>query len=406
MILEVLVCLLLFLGTTLGLAWPFAARLALDPAEKLTANGVLSLIGVYLFGWMVYVCALPVATLWVLPVAAAVGLVSGRRLLAALFNDADARNLAAAQLLVTTWCLGWLAMIASYAGGEWACDWFGHLQRTWFFLEHWPRNVLFESFDPLTSRPPLANIINGAFITDTQKNFAHYQLFSTLLSSLAFLPAALLARRFGGARTVAALAVLFMLSPLFIENATYPWTKLPAAYFTLTALYFFLRAHDAGAPGAASRLFAASLAAGLLAHYSAGPYAVVLAIAWLAFGWPRRREPAWWRTTVTAALIGASVLATWFGWAFATYGARGTLLTNTSVTDQAPTKGAQLLVVLLNLRDTLVPHFFRTPDYTLILQSNRLGWWRDWFFNLYRSVFVCETHFGALSIPWRRSIYN
>src|SRR5262249_59914048 len=63
---------------------------------------------------------------------------------------------------------------------------------------------------------------------------SHYQLAMTFFSSLTFLPAALLARRFGGCRgAVTALALLFMVNPMFLENATFAWTKLPAAFFVL-----------------------------------------------------------------------------------------------------------------------------------------------------------------------------
>src|SRR5439155_16215574 len=157
------------------------------------------------------------------------------------------------------------------------------------------------------------------------------------------LPAALLARRWAGSRAIARLAVFFMLSPLFVQNATYAWTKLPAAFFVLAALYFFLRAHDADPPRAAPALCATGLAAGVLTHYSVAPWALVLAGAWLAAGWTRRRDAAWWRTLAGALIAAALVLAPWFGWAIATYGARQTFFSNTAVSDQAPTAAAQLL---------------------------------------------------------------
>ena len=78
------------------------------------------------------------------------------------------------------------------------------------------------------------------------------------------------------------------------------------------------------------------------------------------------------------------MLALWFGWALAVYGPRGTFRTNTSVTDAATGVGAQLLSGLLNVRDTLVPHFLRAADYGFIAQRNPWGWWRDWFFQLYQ----------------------
>lgn len=403
MLLDLLIGLLVFSGLALGPAWPVAARLALAPAERLVVSLVLSLLGNFVFAWAVYVFALPLGTLWALPAFAVAGLALGLRTLAATLRDADARGLLTAQAIVTLSCVGWLALIVSYGGGAWIGDWYGHLQRTWFFLERWPTDTLFNGFDPVPSRPPFANILNGALLTLTTRNFAHYQLASTLLGSLAFLPAGLLARRFSssgspdrGRKAVAILAVLFLVNPLWVQNATYPWTKLLAACFVLAALYFFLRAHDSGAPVSAGPLFATSLACGILTHYSAGPYAVALALAWLAFGLPRRQDAAWWRATALAAGAGTLVLVLWFGWALAVYGGRHTFLSNTTVAGHAPTAVAQLHIIALNLRDTLVPHFLRTTDPDVFVQSSAWGWWRDWFFQLYQA----NLFFAFGSVAW------
>ena len=374
---------LLYLVVAFGIAWPLAARLAWPGPEKLLASTALSLLGVFLFAWAIYVCALPKVAFWVLPGVAVLGLVWSRHALRAIWRDAEVRELVGAQLIVMLWCVGWLALVVSYSGGGWTGDWFGHWQRTVFFLEHGPRNILFNGFDPLSSRPPLANIVTGALMAVTKIDFAHYQLATTVLGTLAFLPAALLARHFGSRKSTALLAVLFMLSPLFVQNATFAWTKLLAAFFTLAAIYYFLRAGEADSRSAGGWC-AATLAAALLTHYSAGPYAVVIAIAWLVRGWARRGEASWWRETAAAIATGAALLATWFGWALTTHGTRGTFLTNTSVTETAPSAGAQLLVSALNLRDTLVPHFLRAVDSGFIAQSSPWGQGRDWFFQLYQ----------------------
>jgi len=387
--------LIVFAGVTLGLAWPLVERLSLEPAEKLTATVALSLLGVFLFAWIVYVADLPSALLYFIPLAAAVGLLLGRHSFALLLRDPDTASLLTGQVILTLWSVAGLALVVSYSGGSWLADWFGHLQRTWFFLEHWSQDILSNGFDPLTSRPPLANIVNGAFLEITQRNFAHYQLFSTLFSSLVFLPAGLLARRFGGRRAISVLVLLFMVNPLYAQNATYAWTKLPAAFLTLTSLYFFLRFHDQPGSPVHAVLFAVTLAAALLTHYSAGPYAVLMGIMWFLLERQRWARADWWRTTAIAILAGALVLATWFGWAFATYGVRGSLMTNTSITDHAPGVVAQLQVVLLNLRDTFAPHFFRTIDPGLLAQRSSLGWWRDWFFQLYQVNFFFA--FGSMA---------
>jgi hypothetical protein len=387
MIVDAIVSLFLFGVLSTGLAWPAAARLRCSADERILVSVTLSLIGTFLFAWAIYVFSLPLRLLWILPVTAAATLALQRRSLRTAWTDRAARDLIVGQIMVTGWSSGWLALVVTYSGGSWVGDWFGHWQRAMFFLERGPHDILFNGFDPLTSRPPLANIVAGVFMALTRIDFAHYQLAMTFLGSLAFLPAALLARRFGGRNAVAVLAVMLMASPMFVQNATFAWTKLAAALFTLAAIYFFLRVRDGDSPSAGG-LCAATLAAALLTHYSAGPYAVIIAVAWSFTGLPRIRESRWWKQTALAAIIGFALLATWFGWSLVMYGTKGTFLTNTSVTDSAPSIGAQLWIGLLNIRDTLVPHFLRDVNYAHIEQASRWGWWRDWFFQLYQVNFV------------------
>jgi hypothetical protein len=386
---DLILCLLLFPLVAFGLAWSLAGRLALDPAEKICATAVLSLLGVYLLAFAVYLLGLPAGAFWLLPALAAAGVVAGRRTLAGAFADPAGRALLTGQLLITGWCAGWLVFIVSYSGGGWAGDWFEHWERMRFFLERWPVDAKFLGFGVLPARPPLANLVTGALVAPGGVTFAGYQLATTLLSCLVFLPAALLARRFqrlpgDGQAAIAVLAALLMVNPSFVQNATFAWTKLIAAFFILSGLYFFLRAQDPAPPRAAAPLCAASLAAGLLAHYSAGPHVLLLAVAWFAWSHRRWREPAYWRQTALLGLIGGLLLATWFGWSLAVYGPHATLLSNSSVNVPEARGGGQLLKVALNLRDTLVPHFLRTVDGTLIAQRSPWGYWSDWCFQLYQ----------------------
>jgi hypothetical protein len=379
-----------------GLAWPLVARRSLDPAEKIVATVALSLLAVFLFGWIGFVAHLPVVIHWALPLLALGGLAVHRAELVATWRDPAARELLLGQIVVTGWCLGWLALVVTYSGGGWAADWYEHWERTRFLLERGPTDAVFIGHASVTARPPLANVVLAALLSLTHADFAHYQLVSTLLASLAFAPAALLARRFGGTAAIPVAAALFMLNPLFVQNATFAWTKLPTAFFLLGALSFFLRATGSDRPMGPALLFSACLAAAILTHYSAGPYAVVLAVAWLVRSWARRLEPVWWRATAAASALGTLLLATWFGWAFAVYGAGATLLANTSVQAADSTAGGQLLRVALNLRDTLVPHFLRPHDAALIAQPSPWGCWRDWFFQSYQVNLI----FALGSVAW------
>lgn len=376
---------IIFFGTIFGLAWPVTARLALDPAEKLVASATLSLIAMFVVGWAIYVFGLPESLLWGLPIAALVGIATARRALLQTLTDSSARELIAGQTIVAAWCLGWLALVSSYSGGGWTADWFEHWERARFFLEGKSRDFLFLGHYPLPARPPLANIVTGTFLHLGRGDFPHYQVIATLLGSLAFLPAALWARRFAGkGGGIAALVVLLLLNPLFVQNATFAWTKLPAAFLVLTSLYFFWKATDRAAPANAILLGGLSLAAGILTHYSAAPYAVVGFVAWMIRSWSRWRDGAWRQNHGWAFLASAGVLSLWFGWSLMTFGWRGTFLSNTSVTGTAQSTGAQFLNVALNVWDTLVPHFFRRFDEALIAQTSSWGMWRDWWFQLYQ----------------------
>ena len=397
MFLDLARSLLLFLLIAFGIGWLPAARFPFAPAENIVAAAALALLGTFLIAWLIFVAALPAVALWILPALGAAGFLIRWRALAEAWRDADGRAVIIGQLIVSVWCVGWLGTVASYSGGGWTSDWFEHWQRASFFLEHRPLDEKFIGIYSLPARPPLANIVTGALLAVTRLDFAHYQLFSTLLASLAFLPAALLARRFGrGSGAIAVCAVALMVSPLFVENATFAWTKLPAAFFALVALYFFLRAQEPGAPLAAAALFAVSLSAGLLAHYSIGPYAVMLAAGWWWLGWRRLDSTDWQRATGCAVLMTAIVLATWFGWSLHAYGARETFLSNSSVTAGAAHPGSQLGKITGNLRDTLVPHFLRPLDQSLIEQQSPWGKWRDWFFQTYQLNLI----FACGSVAW------
>ena len=396
MLSSLFACTLMFGVVCLGLGWLFVARLQFAPAEKIVASVALSLIGVFAVAWAVYVLALPNFTLETLPIFAMLSLAARQRELRATWADPAVRALLTAHALVTAWCLLWLATIASYSGGGWAGDWFEHWERTRFFLERWPLETKMLGHYALTARPPLANIVTGAFLQLTRTDFAHYQLVSTLLASCAFLPAALFALRWGTTRSIAVLALLLMLNPFFVQNATFAWTKLPAAFFVLTALYFFRRAHDPAAARVAGPLAAFALAAGILTHYSAGPYFVVLTLAWLVSGWQQRRETAWWRNSAAMAVAGTLLLATWFAWGFAKFGVDGTLLTNSSVTSSDARQGNQFVKVALNALDTFVPHFLRPLDHSLIAQSSPWGTVHDWFFQNYQ----VNLPFAFGSVAW------
>jgi 4-amino-4-deoxy-L-arabinose transferase-like glycosyltransferase len=385
MIVDTLACLLLVLGVAFGMSRPWVDRFRLAPAETLVAGAALSLIAAWGVAWAVFILGAPLQAYGLIPALAALGLALGWRGSARLFADPAARDLMAGQLLVTGWCVVWLSFVRNHSGGAWTGDSFEHWERAQYFLRIFPADRLFLDIYQLPARPPLANVLTAAFMEITRADYAHFQVIMTALCSLAYLPVGLLAARFGGRPAARVAAVILMVSPLFLQNATYPWTKLPAVFFILGGLYFFLRVRDADAgSGRAAVVCALLLGGAILTHYSAGPYVGVLALAWFALGFGRRWDGAFLRMTAVAAGAGACVLAPWFAWSLARYGWDGTFLSNTSVTALDRWRGNHLVKIALNLRDTILPPQVRGFRGTLLRQTSRWGNLRDQCFLLYQ----------------------
>lgn len=379
---------LLFLLIVYGLGWPLAARLRLRPTEKLTAAAGLSLIALFLLGWLIYVFALSPVWFLLVPVGTALGLVLGWRSLHETLRVGDTREILVGHILVVAGSLVALFSVVTYSGGGWSADWFEHWERATFFLQHGPLDQKFLGIYTLSARPPLVNVTTGPLLWLTQADFAHYQVFTTLWGTLIFLPCALLVRHFGGGpRSTALLTAALLLSPLYLQNATFAWTKLPSAFFVLGGIAFFLRDRAAASIWEYSILAGLFLSAGLAAHYSAAPYVVLLGPVWLWLAW---------RRALLGIAAGTVLLALWLGWFLHAYGIAGTFLSNTAVTATAPSAGEQLGRALLNLRDSFVPHFFRDLDRSLIAHPGALGRFRDNVFQLYQ----LNLFFAFGSIAW------
>ena len=350
-------------------------RLALALAAGLVA-GYLALFGLYVLG-------LPLRWFWALPAVGILHALLRPVALTELWRDPAVRGLLGRWLLLAAWCLGWHSLIVSYSGAGWAGDWTEHYQRVHFFLARWPTDFLFLEAYPLPARPPLVNLWLAGLMSQSGGGFAHFQVFTTLLSTLVLLPLAVLVARWRDNRRAQALLLgLLMLNPLLVQNATFPWTKLSAAFFVLLAITQL-------APGgrltrAALVSGAALLGAGLLAHYSAGPWICALG---LAGAWHQRHE---WHarhfqlSVLLAGLVALGLCATWFGWSLATYGPVTTFTANTAVSMAPPGSAVERIGrAASNLWFTLSPIPGDT-DVPLLRQTSRLGQWRDHWFLLYQ----------------------
>jgi hypothetical protein len=365
-------------------------RLPWSPGEKLCGSIGLSLALVYLASLGIY-CFVPGGgPIGAVPYAAVTLISTGLALaswrdIVRLFQTPRVRRMATGYAFLLGWTLLLLSIIRNYAGAGWSRDWLEHFQRSLFFIDRFPVNTEIIPGYILPARPPLMNVVAGFFLVQTRDSFENYQVIFCFLNLLLFLPCCLMLPRLAGPRRtrILPLVALFAASPVVMEDVTYTWTKAFAAFYIVLAIYCYLTGWNKRDP---IRILAAFLAisAGMLAHYSAGPYLVFLTLHYLAFVfWKRPRK---WREV---AIIGASCtlfLATWFGWSLANYGFQGTFESNTSVISSRQYQGNNLNKISGNLYDSIVPTVLRDPAlFDEFQQPTLAGKIRDAFFISYQT---------------------
>ena len=156
------------------------------------------------------------------------------------------------------------------------------------------------------------------------------------------------------------LVAVFALNPMVMQNVTYSWTKAFTAFYVILGLWFYLAAWRKSDRLRMTAAFLA-LAMGILVHYSAAPYVLFLALHYLLRVFPKRAQR--WKELATVAVTSGLLLATWVGWSMASYGARSTLASNTSVTSSQQYQGNNLVKIAANVFDSIVPAVARSPLY-------------------------------------------
>jgi 4-amino-4-deoxy-L-arabinose transferase-like glycosyltransferase len=365
-------------------------RLPWNPLEKLCGSIALSLTVLYLVCFGSY-CFAPGSLTAVCRAFAAASVLLG--LLAWKDINRLARSHGARQALqgygfLLAWTLAILSMIRNYSGALWAGDWAEHFQRTLFFLHRFPTRVPIVGDYKLPARPPMMNVLGAFFLAQTADRYEIFQLVFAFLNLLLFLACCLMMRALVKKRSarILPLVALFAMNPMLMENAAYTWTKELTAFFVALALWLYLAGlrKDDGVRMAAAFV---ALAAGLLVHYSAGPYIAFLALHYVIRVFPQRPN----RLREIAVIGGACglLLATWFGWSMAVYGIQDTFASNTSITSGAQYRGSTLVKIGGNLLDTAVPGIFRNPDaLSMFDQANTAGKLRDNFFAIYQTNLI------------------
>ncbi len=372
-----------------GVALPFMRALSrYAPLERLSLGLGAALVTVYLFATVVYLARLDSRWHWLLPLAGLLGGILARNEMLALWRDPVVRTAGTGWLVLAAWCLALTALITSYAGGRWAGDWHEHYERTRFFVEQWPTDYRFITSYALPARPPLANLVTGALLALGSPDYARYQVITCLLCTLTCFPLLAICRMFGGGSRASALLVpALMLNPLFVQNATFAWTKLPAAFFVLAAIPLLLRSLREPGDQGDLPLAAGLLAAGTLAHYSAAVWMVALGAGWFLASLRSGSLGKFPRPLIRAGLAVTLLLATWFGWALARYGSGLTFGSNSTVdAAQHMTPGNMAAILGRNLLHTFVPHPLLGTSDPALIQSDRTAVVADWFFHLYQET--------------------
>ena len=384
---KILVALALTAICSIAPGFFFVRRLHWSPLEKLNGAVGLSLVLVYCASFLVYATHADSRLYWAISAASVIlGLVAWRDF-ARLFRARQVRRALAVFGLLLGWCLAVLLLIRHYSGGGWGYDWSEHFQRALFFRDYLPLDTRFGVYH-LAARPPMMNVLAAFVLAQTGGGFETFSAIFTFLNVLAVLPCALLMRLFGGRYApLFLLAPLFACNPAFVENATYTWTKLLAAFFVLFGIWLYL-AGSRKKDGVRTVAAFIALAAGLLVHYSVGPYLVVIA----AHYGVRVVTESRWREAVIGAAISLTLVATWIGWSVANYGATATLKTNTSVTAAEEWKASGHSTtekVLANLASSILPHpLIPSASMDFFPQKSRAGYVRDYTFLLYQTNVV------------------
>lgn len=402
LLLELLLVLPLLAVCCFAPGFFFVRRLRWSGLEKLCGSIALSLILLWLSGWALYAFAPGIqrgAYFGIAAVCCAATIAAWRDIRALLRGTRVRRALGGFAFLLA-WTLLILSIIRVYSGGGWIGDWLEHFQRTLFFLHNFSSGTPIYGDYQLAARPPMMNLVAAIFLGLTEDRFEIFQVVFTFLNLLLFLPCCLAIPVVARVRRVSILPLvaIFAMNPAVIQNATYTWTKSLTAFFVIFAMCLYLsgwRKRDA------MRMTGAflSLSAGLLVHYSAGPYCVFFALHYLLVVF--RTRPNKWKELAAIAVTSGLLLATWFGWSVAVYGTKSTFASNTTISASQKYSGSTIGKIASNLLDSFVPIFLRDPSQ---LSHFRVPYTpatvRDWAFLIYQTnvIFIMGLVGGPLVV--------
>lgn len=322
-------------------------------------------------------------------------------------RGAQRAALAAAGLLAA-WIAVLTCLVRNYGAGSNTTDWMEHYLRARFFFGGQPFTRTFVGA-ALAGRPPLLNLFAAQVLELTGGRYPQYQAAVGVASIAGFFAVLLLARSFadagrrdapspsGAALVLAPVAgAWLMFNPMFVENATYPWTKAVAAWMVIAAAAFYLRGRRAADSSRVVTAFAIGAGA-ILTHYSAGPYVAFMAGHYLVGEW--RARPGRGRELAAAAAVAAVILAPWLLFITAVYGPGAAITATASYRDAAAhEEGPHLVKLVLNIRDTIVPNFARGVSTDARARLSTWGGVREPTFMAYQSNLLAGPGVAGLAL--------
>jgi hypothetical protein len=351
----------LILTTCMGPGLLIVRKLAWSPTEKLCGVFAASFVAVYLSSFALYGLNSPAAGYWAMSAVFGVMGVLGWPTAKMLVCRRSTRATLLAFVAVFSWEFLHLAMVRAYGGGNWQGDWREHYDRTQFFLHRFPTDYLFLDKYLLPARPPMMNVMAAFFCRQVGMTFQSFSLTFLFLNAWAFIPCCLLLRIVSAraARLTPVIAILFMLNPSILQNSTLTVTKAFAAGLVVLGVCLYLlglRRDRFG--GIRIPAAAVCLAAAVLVHYSACPFAVAIGLHYL-FTLVRRSRP--FSEAICSAALAGGLLLSWFAYAAVVFGSQS-IASGVETTGMAAVGlGANASRVLYNMFTSIVPHPFHPP---------------------------------------------
>lgn len=327
---------------SIGAGISTARRIVKEPKLALATTVGISGIVLYLAAGLIYVSGVSWNWAYLVTAICLIEVVRNGKELRRWGADPSNRDMLVGWLLLQLWIVLVNLNIRHFA--IWIGDWQEHYDRALFFLQRWPVWSKVAGGYILPARPPMMNMIESLFMAQGGPTYDFYQAISGFLNAALFLAVAGLACDWSGRRMAKIVAALVALSPWFMQNDTYPWTKLYCTFYVVLGIWLYRRQFR--------MLALLMLTAGTLVHYSAAIVAAYVAIYDLC---THRNQ---WRRIGACWLACTVLMMTWVGWALVTYGSQFVGSTSTAMEAEKHSRTELVQNFVWNAYLSIIPRGF------------------------------------------------